>query len=599
MIRNVFLVSCVALMASVGYSFEYNVRRPSDDICPTGPSAVAEPGVWTLNFEGALEAAKANGRKLVVLNSGSFWCPYCETLEEMVLTSSAWKSYVNENGFYLAVLDFPYRGTVTEDQEWKSVHPELGAGWGFSCWLMDAAYLAGEGMSTADGLAVIMHEYEIQKSLALPSAGQIRIRDYTDSYDFVYGKVGYPTLLVFGEDGAEIGRMSFPWASKSAVTASEAQEYVLQTMESILVGKCAVCEDPVRGVPLDYYAQRYTGWLTAEDGGIAGTFMFKTGRRNSRNQVKVSGWIMRDGKKTRFPSVKAGGFNSAITLEGKNGATVSVKFGSTGLSGHVVLGGVRYLLNGGRDVFRGKDADSKARAAKCPTGTWSVVLKPADKESPSPFARGYGALSVQLRAKGKARIKGWLGDGTSIGVSSQAIVGENGMTCLPVLIAKRKGNTIGFVIWFKNGRLFSIDTVSKWQSTGAWNFTAACTPSSTMSAGIGIVEKKLDLEIDGLESILYEGLPPFGDPSLDEVTVEGKKWHGTEVSRLKLTLKPRNGLLNGSMRIDFEKSDGHLKRIKGAVHGVVMGGSGYGMLVIRGVGTWPVKIMACGSCGTM
>lgn len=598
MLRTAVLALYFMLVGSIGYSFEYNVRRPSNDIRPTGPSVAAEPGVWSLNFEGALEAAKANGRKLVVLNSGSFWCPYCETLEELVLMSKAWKSFVEENGFYLGVLDFPYRGTVTEDQAWKSVHPELGAGWGFSCWLMDAEYLAGLGLSSNDGFAAIMHEYEIQKSLALPSAGQIRIRDYTDSYDFVYGKVGYPTLLVFGEDGNEIGRMSFPWASKSAVTASEAQEYVLQTMESILVGKCAVCEDPVRGVPLDYFAQRYTGWLTDADGGFAGTCMFKTGRRSSRDQVKVSGWVLRDGKKTRFPTVTVGDFNSALPLAAKNGASASVKFGETGLSGHVILGGTRYLLNGGRDVFRGKDADSRARAAKCPAGTWSVVLKPADKVAPSPFARGYGALSVQLRAKGKARIKGWLGDGTSVSVSSQAIVGEKGMTCLPVC-AKRKGSCIGFVIWFKDGRLFSIDTVSKWQSRGAQDFVATCTPSSTMSPGVGVIDEKLDLEIDGLESVLYEGLPPIGDPSLDEVTVIGRKWLGTEISRLKLTLKSGTGLLSGSMRIDFLKADDHRKRIKGTVRGVVMGGSGYGMLVLRGVGTWPVKIMACGSCGTM
>lgn len=598
MLRNGVLALCVALVASAGYSFDYYVRRPSDDVRPTGPSAVAEPGVWTLNFEGALAAAKANGRKLVVLNSGSFWCPYCETLEELVLTSKAWKSFVEANGFYLGMLDFPYRGTVTEDQEWKSVHPELGAGWGFSCWLMDEGYLGGLGLSPTEGLAAIMHEYEIQKSLALPSAGQIRIRDYTDSYDFVYGKLGYPTLLVFGEDGNVIGRMSFPWASKSAVTASEAQEYVLQTMESILVGKCAVCEDPVRGVPLDYFAQRYTGWLTDADGGLAGTFMFKTGRRTSRNKVKVSGWILRDGKKTRFPTVDVEDFNSSVPLTGKKGALASVKFGETGLTGHVVLDGVSYSLNGGRDVFRGKDADSKARAAKSPVGTWSVVLKPADEEAPSPFARGYGALSVQLRAKGKARIKGWLGDGTSVSLSSQAIVGEKGMSCLPVC-AKKKGSGIGFVIWFKDGRLFSIDTVSKWQSKGSQDFVATCTPSSTMSAGIGVIDEKLDLEIDGLESVLYEGLPPIGDPSLDEVTVVGKKWLGTEVSRLKLTLKSGTGLLSGSMRIDFEKTDGHLKKIKGVVRGVVMGGAGYGTLVIRGVGTWPVKITACGSCGTM
>ena len=117
----------------------YNVRRPSDVIRPRWTGAKA--GEWTMDYEAALAQAKATGKCTLLFVTGSWWCPHCEALEEKVLLSDAWAEMIAEKGYYLTMLDFPYRGTVKEAEVSKSKYPELGAGWGFQCWLYDDVYL--------------------------------------------------------------------------------------------------------------------------------------------------------------------------------------------------------------------------------------------------------------------------------------------------------------------------------------------------------------------------------------------------------------------------------------------------------------------------
>ena len=69
-----------ALAVAVGLSgfdaiaFEYNVTRPA--ICPRWSGA--EAGEWTMDLDVALAKYRANAdSKLLVLVSGSLWCPDC------------------------------------------------------------------------------------------------------------------------------------------------------------------------------------------------------------------------------------------------------------------------------------------------------------------------------------------------------------------------------------------------------------------------------------------------------------------------------------------------------------------------------------------
>ena len=128
-------------------AFEYNVTRPA--LRPRWSGA--EVGEWTMDRETAFSKAKADSAYTIVLFTGSWWCPICQTCEAKVLTSQAWADYVANVGYYLVECDYPYRFPVPAGQEWKGTSP-LGDGWGFTCWLYDADYLAQSGLTAEEVL---------------------------------------------------------------------------------------------------------------------------------------------------------------------------------------------------------------------------------------------------------------------------------------------------------------------------------------------------------------------------------------------------------------------------------------------------------------
>ena len=597
---------CVALATQASLAFEYNVRRPSDDLKPTFYAADTKPGKWTLAVEDAISKAKADGKYTILMNTASWWCPYCETAEELVLTSSAWKSYVAEQGFYLAVMDFPYRLHVSDDQVWKSWHPELGDGWGFKCWLMDPDYLAEIGFSTEDGLAAIMSLYELQARYALSTGDLITIKRWDTKEDFTYHKLGYLTLIVIGPDGVEVGRVGFPWWNTGSVTQREAQEYVIQAIERIIVGECEICQDEAPSVVDVSKAHKYNGWMTDSDGVMSGTLDISTSKYNGNTRtLKARVKAVLNGKAVSFPTVEVPvsgcvvcGDESTIgtIVASKDGYRCSIRIGTDGLSGSIRHEGSTYTVKGGCNLFKEKSDEAKALVATSPVGVWSLVLKNAEKEVASPFARGMGALSMDIKPSGVARFTGTMGDGTKVSCSSQVILGGNGIACVP-LAARLYNNRggVGFVVWFRDGALLNIESVSKWVAAGKSPFEVAISVQSTMSAGIGIVPEEMDLVIDDFPAEIG-GLPLAEDQSADTVKTDGKRWFGSEVTSFKATVTRRTGLMNGNLTFLVRKDSGAVKKVRAAFKGVVMGGSGYGTVVVKDVGTWSVKIAACGSC---
>lgn len=604
--------SIVGLVLTV--SAAYNVRQPSDDIKPEW-SAVNK-GKWTLNVEGALSAAQAEGCFTILFNTGSWWCPFCETLEEKVLCSQIWKDYVEENGFYLAMLDFPYRGQVKDEELDKSYHPEFGNGWGFKCWLMNPEYLAENGLTERQGLEAIMAEYEIQKRLGENTTGSLTtITNCLTGEAFTYRKVGYPTLIVYGADGTELGRTSFPWYDPSLVSDEEAQQTIINSIDLLIKGVCTVCTDPEVGVPPSGESQKYSGYLET-DSGICGMAEFKVGKPTSRGTSTVSGSLVLRGKKVALKQQRVSNFDEHVEFEGKlNGKKVSVwvKFGELGLSGEITDFGAPcceegapapiYAISGGRNLFGKHDEKAVTLSADAPKGTWSVVLKPSDSVSPSSFARGYGSLTVEVRSKGKAKISGTLGDGTKVNVSSQLIVGDTGMSCLPVLapLYGKKGG-FGFVIWFQNGKLLCFQDVAPWVCADRSHpFTAAYVPLATASKGPGELSDatEMELTISNFDGEVL-GLPVADDPTSDEIELVKSglnyRLYGTSVTSFSASCNKSSGLLKGKMKFRVTRPNGKTKTVSGSFTGCMMGGSGYGTVLVKRDGTWPVKIAVCGGC---
>jgi hypothetical protein len=345
--------------------------------------------------------------------------------------------------------------------------------------------------------------------------------------------------------------------------------------------------------------QEYDGWIVDGSGALAGLVKFNTSRRMSSGAVKVSGKVTISGKTISLKSAVTFDLNELVTLEGRD-VSARVAFGEVGLSGDVTVNGVNYAIDGGgRNVFKTKDPLAKERRSAVPTGIWSVVLKPADAVAPDPYARGYGSLTVQLRNSGVGYVSGFLGDGTKVNVKVQAIAGNNGVSCLPIcanLYGKRGG--FGFVLWFKNGRLLNVSGVSPWKAAGRHaSFIANYTPSFTMSTGMGEPLGEMDLTIEDFdETAPIRALPLAWSPAEDVVEIKGAKWQGTQQTCFLAKCTAHTGQLKGSMTFSTVSPNGSIKKVRGTFTGVVMGGSGYGTVLVSGEGTWAVKIAVCGSC---
>ena len=146
----------------------------------------AEQAVWTLDYAAALDSARSDGKYTLMLFTGSWWCPWCQPLEEKVLDTQTWKGYAAERGFYEIQMDYPKRD---------------GSG---SCWLYDEDYCASNGLTRAAAEAAIVDLLKQQGAYAEPDAPKVTTT--IGKTRVTYGKIGYPTILVLRPDGSEAGR---------------------------------------------------------------------------------------------------------------------------------------------------------------------------------------------------------------------------------------------------------------------------------------------------------------------------------------------------------------------------------------------------------
>jgi thiol-disulfide isomerase/thioredoxin len=92
------------------------------------PAAAAEPAPQTalasppapaafdpnLTFPQALALAKASNKLLLLHFTGSDWCPYCQRLDEEVISTSTFQKFSAAN-FVFVTLDFPHSTSLPQD----------------------------------------------------------------------------------------------------------------------------------------------------------------------------------------------------------------------------------------------------------------------------------------------------------------------------------------------------------------------------------------------------------------------------------------------------------------------------------------------------
>ena len=589
-------LAAAAVFGSLAVSaFEYNVRMPSTAACPCWRGA--RVGEWTMDYEAARAQAIAEGRGLILFTTGSWWCPHCEAFEEKVLLDHAaqWRNFIQERGYYLVMLDFPYRMHVEDSQLWKSKYPECGDGWGFQCWLYDDDYLEENGLTKEEGLNAIMDLYRLQKSLALDSATQISIKTWDGSEDFTYGKVGYPTLIIYLPNGSEAGRFSPGSTNRES---DDAYNYVVEKIDSIvseaLDEECGLCSDPEEwGLPGNSL-ETYRGWLTAGAAGIAGTFEAKVGRKNAQRDIKITATLTMGGKNRKFSGVGHDCCIDSVILESDagDGSYFDLMFDENGVRGSYFEGDAVYPVTGARDVFKARDAVAKERRKLLVPGTWTLAMNVTN--APAPSARGFGGFAVKVAKSGAATLSGTLPDGTAASYTGKAIIGDSDTYCIPVSVDGKKGG-FGCCLWFKDGWLFNVSEIRFWTTTGKNGFAAGWRPIYSSVPGTGDIASEYELVIPEPPETLG-GRPVVVDPDGDPVEVTRKLWSGTEVSMFRATMKAQTGALSGSMKFYVESTRGRLQAKSCKVSGVVVDGTAYCSVRSGKDGSFAVKVSSCDAC---
>ena len=129
---------------------DYITKNPPAD--PTAKSGTTTPGKadanrkakWLTKMTKAKEESKATGLPILVLFTGTTWCPYCIKLEKAVFSQKEFTTFANEN-LVLLKLDFGPGGR-TDDKDHAKLQQEFGVG-GFPTYFLTDA----EGTKLAQG----------------------------------------------------------------------------------------------------------------------------------------------------------------------------------------------------------------------------------------------------------------------------------------------------------------------------------------------------------------------------------------------------------------------------------------------------------------
>ena len=79
-------------------------------------AATTTPEGWTDDYDAAFKTAREKSRPVLMLFTGSDWCPACIKLKREVLSTPEFKKFAAEN-FVLLYVDFPAHTKLPEELE--------------------------------------------------------------------------------------------------------------------------------------------------------------------------------------------------------------------------------------------------------------------------------------------------------------------------------------------------------------------------------------------------------------------------------------------------------------------------------------------------
>lgn len=85
-------------------------------VAPFALQADEKHGDWHLNYEAANAEAKKSGKAVIMLFTGSDWCPPCKAQEKEIFGSAEFKAWAKEHAV-LVELDFPRAKAQSDEQK--------------------------------------------------------------------------------------------------------------------------------------------------------------------------------------------------------------------------------------------------------------------------------------------------------------------------------------------------------------------------------------------------------------------------------------------------------------------------------------------------
>ena len=266
-------------------------------------------------------------------------------------------------------------------------------------------------------------------------------------------------------------------------------------------------------------------------------------------------------KKYKFTGALAADGTATLACSKHVGQMV-LRVGSAAAVGTVEHDGRRYDCSAALT----DEAAQKATAA-FKDSVW--VLSFRTTSGPETFLNGYSALSVAASRTGKAKVAGFLADGTKVSVSVQGRVAD-GALVVPVSAPLYKNKAGGFCLTLRLGLsgAVKVERASKWISL-VNGVRTELDWGEISSSPVGPFSKEAGLRFAAADF-------PTG---LDPATVFSEK----------LSYKAKTGLFAGSFKV---LPSGSAKRSKktATVNGAVVDGVGYGSAVIKKYGALPVTV---------
>ena len=193
----------------------------------------------------------------------------------------------------------------------------------------------------------------------------------------------------------------------------------------------------------------------------------------------------------------------------------------------------------------------------------TIALGTQDNDG-SPMMSGCSTLTVTIAAKGKAKVSGYLADGTRVSVSAQMIT-KDGKFLLPVFAPLYTGKKGGFA--------FILD------------LSGASAQIINMSKLVSIISKTPYSVTLGILAVGH----PAAAISKDIFFLETDLPTGYAVNGQLIGWNPRytkkSGLITGSLTVLKGK-----KKVKAKIYGIRVNGEGFGTAVIKNAGSWPVLL---------